>query len=123
MRCMVRADARENNARSVEGSFHDRKASGASAIDVRHALLVFPLVRFPVVKRCMRGASIVRSDASVALCFASRDGIRPEREESSHACLVRIVVFLPLGTLVLSLFAIAFAIETMRDAMRISAES
>jgi hypothetical protein len=37
--------------------------------------------------------------------------------------LLRIVVLLPLGALVLSLFAIALAIETMRDAMRISVAS
>jgi hypothetical protein len=32
MRCMVRADTLENNARRVEGSFHEPKASGVSAI-------------------------------------------------------------------------------------------
>jgi hypothetical protein len=37
--------------------------------------------------------------------------------------LLRIVVFLPLGVLVLSLLAIGLAVETMRDALRISVES
>ena len=37
--------------------------------------------------------------------------------------LLRIAVFLPLSVLVLSLFVIALAIETMRDTMRISVES
>ena len=125
MRCMVRADARENNARRVEGSFHERKASGANAIARAPRLVTCStLVRFPVVKRCMRGASIVRSGVSVALCFArSRRKTSRTRGECPCVFLLRIAVFLPLGILMLSVFAIAFAIEAMRDAMRISVES
>ena len=37
--------------------------------------------------------------------------------------LIRIAVFLPPGVLMLSVFAIAFAVEAMRDALRISVES
>jgi hypothetical protein len=37
--------------------------------------------------------------------------------------LLRLVVFLPLGVLVLSLLRIALAIEATRDTMRINVES